>query len=151
MFIPREGLLCERQLLPVPASLHNLFQIHLREDEAHCVLCLHSAKECRPPRPRRAVVCLTVPAGIRLRDWPMPVSYRGLTSAPVGPPPPVHSGVMCGARDPPCPVSTLESWAAPVIFPAPCLISWRGEVSWVFSSCGRQVGYILELRRGCPF
>ena len=23
--------------------------------------------------------------------------------------------------------------------------------SWVFSSCGRHVGYILELRRGCPF
>ena len=23
----------------------------------------------------------------------------------------------------------------------------EGEVSWVFSSCGRQVGYILELRR----
>ena len=31
--------------------------------------------------------------------------------------------------------------------------SSRGErrVSWVFSSCGRNVGYILELRRGCPF
>ena len=27
----------------------------------------------------------------------------------------------------------------------------EGEVSWVFSSCGRHVGYILELRRGCPF
>ena len=25
------------------------------------------------------------------------------------------------------------------------------EVSWVFSSCGRNLGYILELRRGCPF
>ena len=31
------------------------------------------------------------------------------------------------------------------------LISWRGVVSWVFSSCGRNLGYILELRRGCPF
>ena len=28
---------------------------------------------------------------------------------------------------------------------------WEGEVSWVFSSCGRHLGYILELRRGCPF
>ena len=27
----------------------------------------------------------------------------------------------------------------------------EGEVSWIFSSCGRHVGYILELRRGCPF
>ena len=27
----------------------------------------------------------------------------------------------------------------------------KGEVSWVFSSCGRNLGYILELRRGCPF
>ena len=27
----------------------------------------------------------------------------------------------------------------------------EGEVSWVFSSCGRHVGYILELRRGSPF
>ena len=27
----------------------------------------------------------------------------------------------------------------------------KGEVSWVFSSCGRHLGYILELRRGCPF
>ena len=27
----------------------------------------------------------------------------------------------------------------------------EGEVSWVFSNCGRHVGYILELRRGCPF
>ena len=27
----------------------------------------------------------------------------------------------------------------------------EGEVSWVFSCCGRQLGYILELRRGCPF
>ena len=26
-----------------------------------------------------------------------------------------------------------------------------GIVSWVFSSCGRNLGYILELRRGCPF
>ena len=31
--------------------------------------------------------------------------------------------------------------------------SFRGEmkVSSVFSSCGRNLGYILELRRGCPF
>ena len=31
--------------------------------------------------------------------------------------------------------------------------SSRGEreVSWVFLSCGRHVGYILELRTGCPF
>ena len=31
--------------------------------------------------------------------------------------------------------------------------SSRGErkVSWVFSSCGRNPWYILELRRGCPF
>ena len=27
----------------------------------------------------------------------------------------------------------------------------EGKVSWVFSSCGRHVGYILELRWGCPF
>ena len=27
----------------------------------------------------------------------------------------------------------------------------EGEVSWVFSSCGRNLGYILELRWGCPF
>ena len=27
----------------------------------------------------------------------------------------------------------------------------EGEVSWVFSSCGRNLGYILELRLGCPF
>ena len=25
------------------------------------------------------------------------------------------------------------------------------KVSWVFSSCGRNLEYILELRRGCPF
>ena len=24
----------------------------------------------------------------------------------------------------------------------------EGEVSWIFSSCGRHMGYILELRRG---
>ena len=27
----------------------------------------------------------------------------------------------------------------------------EGQVSWVFSSFGRNLGYILELRRGCPF
>ena len=27
----------------------------------------------------------------------------------------------------------------------------EGEVSLVFSSCDRNLGYILELRRGCPF
>ena len=27
----------------------------------------------------------------------------------------------------------------------------EGEVSWVFSSCSRHLGYIFELRRGCPF
>ena len=27
----------------------------------------------------------------------------------------------------------------------------EGNVSWVFSSCGRNLGYILELHRGCPF
>ena len=26
-----------------------------------------------------------------------------------------------------------------------------GKVSWVFSSCGRNLGYILELWQGCPF
>ena len=26
----------------------------------------------------------------------------------------------------------------------------EGEVSWVFSSCGRNLGYILELRQGSP-
>ena len=31
------------------------------------------------------------------------------------------------------------------------LISRRGEVSFVFSSWGRNLGYILELRQGCPF
>ena len=25
------------------------------------------------------------------------------------------------------------------------------KVSWLFSSCGRNLGYILELQRGCPF
>ena len=27
----------------------------------------------------------------------------------------------------------------------------EGKESWVFSSCGRNLGYILELQRGCPF
>ena len=27
----------------------------------------------------------------------------------------------------------------------------EGKVSWVFSSCGRNLEYILELWRGCPF
>ena len=27
----------------------------------------------------------------------------------------------------------------------------EGKVSWVFSSCGRNLVYILELLRGCPF
>ena len=27
----------------------------------------------------------------------------------------------------------------------------EGEVSWVFSSCGRHLVYILELQRGWPF
>ena len=27
----------------------------------------------------------------------------------------------------------------------------EGKVSWVFSSCGRNLGYILELERGCSF
>ena len=27
----------------------------------------------------------------------------------------------------------------------------EGKVSWVFSSCGRNLGYILDLRWGCPF
>ena len=26
-----------------------------------------------------------------------------------------------------------------------------GKDSWVFSSCGRNMGYIFELLRGCPF
>ena len=27
----------------------------------------------------------------------------------------------------------------------------EGKVSWVFSSCGRNLGHIFELQRGCPF
>ena len=27
----------------------------------------------------------------------------------------------------------------------------EGKVSWVFSICGRNLGYILKLQRGCPF
>ena len=27
----------------------------------------------------------------------------------------------------------------------------EGEVSWLFSSCGGNLGYILELRQGWPF
>ena len=27
----------------------------------------------------------------------------------------------------------------------------EGEVSWDFSSCSRNLGYILELQRGLPF
>ena len=27
----------------------------------------------------------------------------------------------------------------------------EGKVSWVFSSCGRNLGYILDLQPGCPF
>ena len=26
-----------------------------------------------------------------------------------------------------------------------------GEVSWLFSSCGGNLGYILKLRQGCTF
>ena len=32
---------------------------------------------------------------------------------------------------------------------ASTLATW--EISWVFSSCVRNLEYILELRRGCPF
>ena len=33
-----------------------------------------------------------------------------------------------------------------------CASSGReGKVSWVFSSCGKNLGYILGLQRGCPF
>ena len=27
----------------------------------------------------------------------------------------------------------------------------EGEVPWIFSCCGRNLWYILKLRRGCPF
>ena len=27
----------------------------------------------------------------------------------------------------------------------------EGNVSWVFSNCGRNMGYILDLRSGCSF
>ena len=27
----------------------------------------------------------------------------------------------------------------------------EGKVSWVFSRCGRNLGDILEIQRGCPF
>ena len=27
----------------------------------------------------------------------------------------------------------------------------EGEVSWVFSSCGRNFGYVLKLQQGWPF
>ena len=27
----------------------------------------------------------------------------------------------------------------------------EGKVSWLFLSCSRNLGYILELQRGCPF
>ena len=27
----------------------------------------------------------------------------------------------------------------------------EGEVSWVFSCCGRNLGYIVKLRAGCPY
>ena len=30
-------------------------------------------------------------------------------------------------------------------------IPGEGDVSWDFSSCGRDLGYILELQRGWPF
>ena len=29
--------------------------------------------------------------------------------------------------------------------------SGERKVSWGFSNCGRNLGFILELRRGCPF
>ena len=27
----------------------------------------------------------------------------------------------------------------------------EGKVSWVFSCCGRNLGYIVKLRAGCPY
>ena len=27
----------------------------------------------------------------------------------------------------------------------------EGKVSWAFSRCGWNLGYVLELRKGCPF
>ena len=32
-----------------------------------------------------------------------------------------------------------------------CSSCGEGEISRFFSSCGRNLGYILELGRGCPF
>ena len=86
--------------------------------------------------------------GSRLRDWPMPVSYKGLTSVPVGPPPCVHSGVVGGTHGPPCPVPTLESWAAPVVLPAPCPLWSQGQRPWA-SMPGIHSG-VVGSNRGPP-
>lgn len=80
-----------------------------------------------PPRPRRAVVCLTAPAGIKAEGlaharqstgaspqcpWaPRPVSALESGAAPWASMRGIRSGVVGSARGPPRPVSTLESWA----------------------------------------
>ena len=60
-------------------------------------------------------------------------------------------------------------WSSVKIIEAPYVFDWEneialdtmqgnrassrgeGKVSWAFSSFGRNLGYILELPRGCPF
>ena len=42
---------------------------------------------------------------------------------------------MGGTHGPPCPASTLESWVAPVVLPALCLLWSRGQCPWASMPC----------------
>ena len=150
MFIPREGLPCERQLLSWCQHLSIISSRFISEKTKPPVCCASTQQDSAcPTNTKKGSGCLTVTAGIKAEGVAHAHQATGASSS-------------CQCPGPPCQVSTLESWVVPS--GSPCLVS--ALESWVVPSgppclvstlelwvvpVGLPVGCPLWSRGWCPW
>lgn len=118
MFIPREGLPCERQLLSWCQHLSIISSRFISEKTKPPVCCASTQQDSAcPTNTKKGSGCLTVTAGIKAEGVAHAHQATGASSS-------------CQCPGPPCQVSTLESWVVPS--GSPCLVS--ALESWVVPS-----------------
>ena len=119
MFIPREGLPCERQLLSWCQHLSITSSRFILEKTKPPVCCASTQQDSAcPTNTKKDCGCLIVTAGIKAEG--LAHAHQATGASP-----------SCQCPRPPCQVSTLELRVVPLGLPAWCPLWSHGWCLWV--------------------
>ena len=117
MFIPREGLPCERQLLSWCQHLSIISSRFISEKTKPPVCCAFTQQDSACPTNTKGSGCLTVTAGIKADGLAHAHQATGASSS-------------CQCPGPPCRVPLWSHGWCPVGLPAWCLLWSHGWCPW---------------------